>query len=99
MPNAILGCNVEIPTITGKAKINIPSGVQGGKILRLKSKGIPHIDSNQKGDLLVHINIWTPSKITKEQQDFFEKNKNSKEFTPRPEGQKSFFEKVKEMFN
>jgi len=99
IPNAILGCNVEIPTITGKAKINIPSGVQGGKILRLKSKGIPHIDSNQKGDLLVHINIWTPSKITKEQQDFFEKNKNSKEFTPKPEGQKSFFEKVKEMFN
>ena len=99
VPDAILGCNVEIPTITGKAKINIPSGVQGGKILRLKSKGVPHLDSHQKGDLLVHINIWTPDKITKEQQDFFEKNKNSKEFTPKPKNQKSFFEKVKEMFN
>ena len=99
VPDAILGCNVEIPTITGKAKINIPSGVQGGKILRLKSKGVPHVDSHQKGDLLVHINIWTPDKITKEQQDFFEKNKNSKEFTPKPKNQKSFFEKVKEMFN
>ena len=99
VPDAILGCNVEIPTITGKAKINIPSGVQGGKILRLKSKGVPHLDSHQKGDLLVHINIWTPDKITKEQQDFFEKNKNSREFTPKPKNQKSFFEKVKEMFN
>ena len=99
VPDAILGCNVEIPTITGKAKINIPSGVQGGKILRLKSKGVPHVDSHQKGDLLVHINIWTPDKITKEQQDFFEKNKNSKEFIPKPKNQKSFFEKVKEMFN
>jgi len=99
VPDAILGCNVEIPTITGKAKINIPSGVQGGKILRLKSKGVPHLDSHQKGDLLVHINIWTPDKITKEQKDFFEKNKNSKEFIPKPKNQKSFFEKVKEMFN
>ena len=47
----------------------------------------------------MHINIWTPDKITKEQQEFFEKNKNSKEFIPKPKNQKSFFEKVKEMFN
>ena len=99
MPNAILGCQVEIPTITGKAKITIQNGVQSGKILRLKSKGITDIETRTKGDLLVHINIWTPDKITKEQQDFFEKNKNSKEFTPKPKNQKSFFEKVKEMFN
>ena len=99
IPNAILGCNVEIPTINGKAKINIPIGVQSGKILRLKSKGVPDIQSSQKGDLLVHINIWTPQKITKEQEDFFKKNQESQEFQPKPKGQKSFFEKVKEMFN
>jgi len=99
IPDAILGCNVEIPTITGKAKISIPNGVQGGKILRLKSKGIPNIESHHKGDLLVHINIWTPEKITKEQQDFFQKHQNSSEFNPKPKNQKSFFEKVKEMFN
>ena len=93
IPNAILGCSVEIPTITGKAKINIPSGVQGNKILRLKSKGIPHIDSHQKGDLLVHIIIWTPDKITKEQQAFFKKHENSQEFIPKPQNQKSFFRK------
>ena len=99
IPNAILGCQVEIPTITGKAKINIPSGVQSGKILRLQEKGIPNIESNQKGDLLVHVNIWTPSKITKEQEKFFQKHQSSNEFDPKPTGQKSFFEKVKEMFN
>ena len=99
MPNAILGFQAEIPTITGKAKINIPSGVQSGKILRLKGKGVPDIESSQKGDLLVHINVWTPEKITKEQEDFFKKNQNSPEFQPKPKGQKSFFEKVKEMFN
>ena len=96
---AILGCNVEIPTVNGKAKINIPNGVQGGKILRLKSKGIPSIESHERGDLLVHINIWTPQKITKDQEKFFKKHKESSEFTPQPKNEKSFFQKVKEMFN
>ena len=96
---AILGCDVEIPTVNGKAKINIPNGVQGGKILRLKSKGVPSIESHTRGDLLVHINIWTPQKITKEQEKFFKKHKESSEFTPQPKNEKSFFQKVKEMFN
>ena len=99
MPNAILGCQVEIPTITGKAKITIQNGVQSGKILRLKSKGITDIETRTKGDLLVHINIWTPEKINKEQKDFFTQQINAKEFKPQPKNQKSFFEKVKEMFN
>ena len=99
IPQSILGCQVEIPTINGKAKITIASGIQGGKVLRLKSKGIPSIDSNMKGDLLVHINIWTPNKLTKEQEEFFKKNEKSSEFLPKPKNEKSFFEKVKEMFN
>tara|TARA_B100000530_G_scaffold325483_1_gene263224 strand:+ start:358 stop:1464 length:1107 start_codon:yes stop_codon:yes gene_type:complete len=99
IPDAILGCNAEVPTVNGKAKINIPNGVQAGKILRLKSKGIPSIESNRKGDLLVHINIWTPNQLTKEQEEFFKKHTNSSEFSPKPKNEKSFFEKVKEMFN
>ena len=74
--DAALGTTIEIPTIDGKkAKIKIPNGVQSGKILRLKSKGIPNIESNIKGDLLIHINIWTPEKLTKEQESFFKANK------------------------
>ena len=99
IPNAILGCDIEVPTITGKAKIKIQSGVQSRKILRLKSKGVPDIESNTKGDLLIHINIWTPGKLTKEQMNYFETHIDSNEFTPKPKDQKSFFEKVKEMFN
>ena len=99
IPQAILGCNIEIPTVTGKAKITIASGIQSGKVLRLKSKGIPSIESNRKGDLLVHINIWTPNKLTKEQENFFKKHEKSNEFSPKPKNEKSFFEKVKEMFN
>ena len=65
----------------------------------VKSKGIPNIESNIKGDLLVHINIWTPEKLTQEQENFFKEHSSAKEFRPKPKNQKSFFEKVKEMFN
>ncbi|MBJ05401.1 MAG: molecular chaperone DnaJ [Flavobacteriales bacterium] len=99
IPDAIIGCNVEIPTVNGRAKVKVPSGIQSGKILRLKSKGIPDIDSGIKGDLLIHINIWTPDSLNKHQLEFFEKNLSANEFKPKPKNEKSFFEKVKEMFN
>ena len=99
IPDAILGCNVEIPTVSGKAKVNIASGIQSGKILRLKSKGIPDIDSSIKGDLLIHINIWVPTNLNTQQIDFFKKNISAPEFKPNPKNEKSFFQKVKEMFN
>ena len=99
IPDAILGCQVEIPTISGKAKITIKNGVQSGKILRLKAKGITDIETRTTGDLLVHINIWTPEKMNKNQKEFFIQQIDAKEFKPQPKNQKSFFEKVKEMFN
>ncbi len=99
IPDAILGSKQKIPTISGPVTINIPSGVQNGKILRLKSKGIKDIETYQKGDLLIHVNIWTPQKLKQKQIDFFKKYKDSPEFQPKPNNQKSFFEKIKEVFN
>lgn len=99
MPDAILGSKKEIPTLSRKVTISIPKGIQNGKILRLKSKGIMDIESNQKGDLLIHVNIWTPENLTKQQIDFFNKNKDAKEFSPAPKDQKTFFEKIREVFN
>ncbi|MFA7445244.1 MAG: DnaJ C-terminal domain-containing protein, partial [Flavobacteriaceae bacterium] len=73
---------------------------QSGKILRLRSKGIPNINGYGHGDLLVHVNVWTPKKLTKEQKQFFEENLNHENFVPKPEkSDKSFFEKVKDMFS
>ena len=97
---AALGGSKEIDTVTGKVRIKIDSGVQSGKILRLRGKGIPSINGYGKGDLLVHINVWTPKTLTKEQKTFFEKMANEENFVPNPEkGDKSFFEKVKDMFS
>ena len=81
-------------------RIKLEEGIQSGKILRLKGKGIPSINSYGNGDLLVHINVWTPKILNKEQRQFFENNLDDTNFLPQPEkSEKSFFEKVKDMFS
>ncbi|QNJ96764.1 molecular chaperone DnaJ [Constantimarinum furrinae] len=97
---AALGTSKEIDTVTGKVRIKIEPGTQSGKILRLRNKGIPSINSYGTGDLLVHVNVWTPRSLSKEQKEFFERMKDDEHFQPRPEKEdKSFFEKVKDMFS
>jgi len=97
---AALGTSKEIETVTGKVRIKIEAGAQSGKILRLRNKGIPSINGYGTGDLLVHVSVWTPKTLTKEQKEFFEKMKNDEHFEPKPEkDDKSFFEKVKDMFS
>ncbi|MCX7547096.1 molecular chaperone DnaJ [Xanthomarina sp. F1114] len=98
-PDAVLGTSKEIDTVTGKVRIKVEAGVQSGKILRLRGKGIPSINGYGKGDLLVHVNVWTPKTLSKQQKDFFESMRDDEHFTPKPESSdKSFFEKVKDMF-
>ncbi|WP_339610349.1 molecular chaperone DnaJ [uncultured Planktosalinus sp.] len=97
---AALGTSKEIDTVTGKVRIKIEEGVQSGKILRLRNKGIPSINGYGSGDLLVHVNVWTPKALSKEQKEFFEKMASDSNFQPMPESDdKSFFEKVKDMFS
>jgi molecular chaperone DnaJ len=97
---AALGGSKEIEAVGGRVRIKLEEGIQSGKILRLKGKGLPSLNSYGNGDLLVHVNVWTPKKLTKEQKEFFEKMIDDENFTPSPEkGDKSFFEKVKEMFS
>jgi molecular chaperone DnaJ len=100
IPDAIFGTNLEVPTIDGKAKIKIPAGTQSGKIFRLKGKGFPSINNSyEKGDQLIHVNVWTPQHLNAEERSQMEKFQASDNFAPKPEkNEKSFFEKVKEMF-
>lgn len=97
---AALGASKDIDAVNGKVRIKLEEGIQSGKILRLKGKGIPSLNSYGSGDLLVHVNVWTPKKMSKEQRQFFEKSLTDENFIPKPEkGDKSFFEKVKDMFS
>ncbi|WP_461532326.1 molecular chaperone DnaJ [Sinomicrobium sp.] len=100
VPEAILGTSKEIDAVGGKVRIKLEAGIQSGKILRLRGKGIPSINGYGSGDLLVHINVWTPKTLSKEQKEFFEQMLQDEHFTPKPEkSDKSFFEKVKDMFS
>lgn len=97
--DAAIGTSIEVPTIDGKVKIKIDPGTQGGKILRLKSKGVPEVNSYHRGDQLVHINIWTPKALSREERELLEKLQSSPNFKPNPgKNEKSFFERMKEYF-
>lgn len=97
--DAALGNKIEVPTLDGLARISIPVGTQAGKIFRLKDKGLPALQSYQKGDLLVHVNVWTPKKLNPEEQQLMEKLREMPNFKPNPgKDEKGFFDKVKDMF-
>jgi molecular chaperone DnaJ len=99
-PDACFGTSVEVPTIDGRAKIKIPAGTQSGKIFRLKGKGFPGVNSYEKGDQLIYVNVWTPQNLSAEEKAQLEKMNGSPNFKPQPEkSDKSFFDKVREMFS
>ena len=99
LSDAVLGTSKDIDTVSGKARIKLEPGLQSGKILRLRGKGIKSINGYGAGDLLVHVNVWTPKELNKEQRTFFEKMQGNENLEPKPEkSDKSFFEKVKDMF-
>lgn len=98
-PEAAVGTTIEVPTLDGKARVKLEPGVQGGKILRLKGKGIPEINSYSKGDLLVNVNVWTPQNLSREERQLMEKLAESPNFKPNPtKRDKSFFDRMKEYF-
>jgi molecular chaperone DnaJ len=99
VPDASLGTSMEIPTLEGKARIKIEAGTQSGKILRLKGKGLPDLNGYNRGDLLVNINVWTPRKLSKEEQQILESLKDSENFKPSPSKKdKGLFDRMKNIF-
>ncbi len=99
-PDAVFGTQAEVPTIDGRAKIKIPAGTQSGKIFRLKGKGFPAVNSYEKGDQLIYVTVWTPQHVSPEEKTILEKMNGSPNFQPKPEkSDKSFFDKVREMFS
>ncbi|TFH36412.1 MAG: molecular chaperone DnaJ [Bacteroidia bacterium] len=99
VPQAILGTQVEIPTVESRVKIKIEPGTQGGRILRLRGKGVPDVNGYGRGDLLVNVNVWIPKDITSEEQKTMEKMLASESFVPNPgKDDKGFFERMRSYF-
>jgi molecular chaperone DnaJ len=99
-PDAALGTSVEIPTIDAKAKIKIEPGTQSGKVLRLKGKGLPDVNSYGRGDQLIEISVFTPTHLSPEEKKQLELMRDSKNFEPNPsKREKGFFDRMKEYFD
>jgi len=97
---AALGIEKEVPTVDGKAKITVPPGTQGGKIFKLKNKGLPNLDGRGTGDELIHVNIYVPRQLDKDEKETLKKLGESDNFQPSSDdGEKTFLDRVKEIFN
>ncbi len=100
---AALGTTVEVPTISGKAKIKIPKGTQSGKLFRLKGKGLPALNGYGRGDQLIDVNIYTPTNLSNEEIEILERLKKSSNFDPIANNHnkkgKGFFDKMKDYFH
>jgi molecular chaperone DnaJ len=97
--DAALGTSIEVPLVNGKAKVKVEPGTQSNSTLRLRGKGLPSVQGHGHGDLFVHLMVWTPTDLSKEERGALEKLRNSPGFQPKPTAKdRGFFERVREMF-
>jgi molecular chaperone DnaJ len=82
-PEAVLGADVEVPTLTGRAKLHIEAGTQSGRILRMREKGIPHLNHHGRGDQLVRVNIWVPTSLSSQDRALLKQLASSDSMHPR----------------
>ncbi len=101
-PTAVLGGEVDVPTLTGRARLTIDPGTPGGRMLRMRERGIPHLNGYGKGDQLVRVNIWVPAKLTAREKELLKELGSAQHMTPTEEDRrtsKSFFSKVRNAFS
>lgn len=98
VPVASLGGSVEVPTVDGKVKVNIPGGTQPGKVLRLRGKGLPSVNSYVRGDLLVNIGVYIPQSLSNDEKQTLEKLEKSTNFKPNASASRGFFSHVRNLF-
>jgi len=92
---AALGDEIPVPTLDGKIDLKVPPGTQSGKIFRFRGKGIPHLHGYGKGDELVRVLVWVPTRLSSEEKKLLKELAAQENMKP-PEGDKGFFEKLKE---
>lgn len=98
LPTAVLGGAVEVPTITGRARLNIPAGTQPGKILRLRGKGLPSTQGGGTGDELVNVMVYIPETLNDEERKAFEALKDQPNVKPSQSTSQRLFSKLKHIF-
>jgi molecular chaperone DnaJ len=95
---AALGAEIEVPTLEGKVKLQIPPGTQSGKVMHLRGKGLRTVWSSARGDQLVHIFVETPTKMTERQRELLEAFAEESDTTVSPRT-KGFLDKLRDLFD
>lgn len=95
---AALGDELEIPTLDEPVKLKIPAGAQSGRVVRIRGKGVPHLNGNGRGDLQVRLRVEIPTGLSGEQRKLFRQLAATFEGKPPPEDHRGFFDKVKDAF-
>lgn len=98
VPDILLGASVEVPTIDGKVRVTVDPCTQPGKVLRLKGKGLPEVNSRMRGDLLVRIDVFVPKSLSSDDRKALEKLRDLETLKPTDSDKRSFIDKVKNMF-
>ncbi len=102
IPQAVLGCTIEVPTVDGRARLNIPAGTQPGTVMRLRGKGVPQVQGynrGQRGDELVNISVYMPQTLNREEKQALEKMQESDNFKPQESVKQSIFNRFKSYFS
>jgi len=94
---AVLGAEIDVPTLDGKVKMRIPPGTPSGKVFRLKNKGVPVLGEERRGDQHVRVYVDVPKKVSAAHRELLEKLRDMEERELGSDA-KGFFEKVKDMF-
>ena len=97
MAQAALGAKIQAPTLEGPHEITIPEGTQNGTELRIRGKGVPEVQGRGRGDLIVHIDVRIPTKLTREQRRIFEELEGTLPVNNEPH-EKGLLDKVKDYF-
>jgi molecular chaperone DnaJ len=99
IPTAVLGGSVEVPTISGRARVKITPGTQPGKVLRLRGKGLPSTDGYGTGDELINVMVYIPENLTDKEKEAFERLKESDRVKPNESDKHRIFSKLKHIFS
>ena len=99
VPQAALGGAIEIPTLDGAVKLKIEPGTQPGKMLRLRGKGLPELNSSRHGDMIVNVSVYIPETMSKDEKAAMEKFQTSDHFQPTPSIKEKLFRKFRSYFD
>jgi molecular chaperone DnaJ len=95
---AALGDDIDVPTVDGQDRLTIPAGTQSGQVFRIKSKGVPHLRRNTRGDQLVLVTVSVPQNLTADQRKLFQELAKTLGKDVIPQQEKGFFDKLKDAF-